>query len=152
MGIPYIKGSETSKAAAESVKHLVGSNKVKIYQYLINCGNFGATDDEIEAALSMKHARPRRRDLEEIGAVERTTTKRVTRSGREAFVYVAIPGADLKATRGRPQRTPEGKRSMKATTYLLQDDYADLCMLAAEQDVSVADLIRTAIKQFVSNQ
>ena len=39
MGIPYIKGSETSKAAAESVKHLVGSNKVKIYQYLINCGN-----------------------------------------------------------------------------------------------------------------
>lgn len=152
MGVPYVKGSETSKAAAESIKHVVGSTKVRIYQYMMQCGEHGATDDEIEVALGMSHqtASARRRNLEQIGACKKTSRKRPTRSGRAAAVYVAVADADLKATRGRPSKQQQKLKGIKATTYLTQDAYADLCMIAAEDDVSVADVIRKAIESHIS--
>jgi len=150
--VPYVKGSETSKAAAESIKHRSQSDKMKVFQFLIHCGENGATDDEIESALNMKHqtASARRRQLELIGAVEKTTEKRKTRSGRSAFVYRANPTADPNTKVGRPVKSEQDLRKIKATTYLTREQYADLCMMAAERDVSVADLIRTVIKSFIA--
>ena len=151
--IPYVKGSETSKAAAESIRQQAVSDKVKVYRFLMACGNYGATDDEVRAALDMpiaSTAAARRRSLELIGACERTEIKRKTRSGRMAFVYRAVPNADLQVTPGRPAKAIDARRHAKVTTYVTQEMHADLCYLAAESDRSVADIVRAALQVYIS--
>lgn len=159
MAIPYVRGSETSKAAAESIKHSATSDRVKVFNYLVQCGKRGATDDEIEAALDMRHqtASARRRSLENDQAVRKTDRKRKTRSGRSAYVYVAESGADINARRGRPTKSPDGLKKLKVTTYMTQEEYADVCMMAAERDVSVADIMRRSwvayqAREIINNQ
>ena len=153
MGIPYVKGSETSRAAADSIKHSAPSDKTRVFQFIVQCGKYGATDDEIESALNMRHqsASARRRNLELAGAVIKTDRKRKTRSGRSAYVYTADPTADIHAARGRPRKEPGAGKRVKATTYMTRAEYADLCMHAATHDMSVADVIRRALSQFMHN-
>ena len=143
--LPYVRGSETSKAAADSMKPIAGSIKHRVYEYILRRGSTGATDDEIEIGLQLTHqtASARRRNLELAGALVKTENKRPTRSGRSAFVYTAIPGANLAAP-GRP-RKPRGERcEVKVTAYLTRAHHADLCMMAAERDIEPAKLLRLA--------
>lgn len=92
---PFVKGSDTSKAAADSIKPFVAADKAKVFQYIEKQGDAGSTDDQIEVALDLRHqtASARRRDLVLDGAVKDSRERRKTRSGRSAAVWVAVPKA-----------------------------------------------------------
>ena len=151
--LPYVSGSTTSKAAADRMIPHSGSIKRRVYQFLTERGNRGATDDEIEVQLRLKHqtASAGRRSLELAGAVEKTDSKRPTRTGRLGYVYTAVPGANLAAP-GRP-RKPRGERcEVKVTAYLTRPQHADLCMMAAERDIEPAKLLRLAWQSYADQK
>lgn len=95
---PYVKGSATSKAAAESVEPTLSDTEHKVLGVFVERHFVGATDDEIEVELNMRHqtASARRRGLEEKGLVMKTDDTRLTRSGRKARVYL-LTEAGVKA-------------------------------------------------------
>lgn len=90
---PSVKGSATSKAAADQIKPSAAGLRAKVLQYLEDQSLKGATDDEIQVALDMNPStqRPRRIELVEAGAVKDSGSRRQTRSGRNAAVWVAVP-------------------------------------------------------------
>ena len=86
--LPYVKGSETSKAAAESMIDHAPSVRRRIWEFLLQQGGCGATDDEIEVALGLSHqpASARRNALVRDGGAAPANFRRPTRSGRLAQV------------------------------------------------------------------
>jgi predicted ArsR family transcriptional regulator len=89
---PYVRGSETSREAAESLsERALNRQQGTILAFLRDRGTEGATADEIEAHLPLigDAIRPRLLELLAYGRVRRTTEKRPTRKGRAAFVWVA---------------------------------------------------------------
>jgi DNA-binding transcriptional ArsR family regulator len=96
-GIPFVKGSRTSADAAESMLDAARSIEVEILAYFMHMAAYsGATDDEIEVHLGLKHqtVSARRRQLERKGMVvkmyeEGKRVTRPTRSGRQAGVYIS---------------------------------------------------------------
>jgi predicted transcriptional regulator len=88
---PFVAGSDTSALAAESMAASAASIREQVYGWMARRGDHGATDDEIERALSLRHqtASARRRELELIGRVQKTDERRRTSSGRSAAVYIA---------------------------------------------------------------
>lgn len=84
---PFVAGSATSQAAAERVDPRA---EWRVYDYIARCGPEGATDDEVEVALRMRHqtASARRRTLVLKLKVRATERTRRTRSGRLARVWV----------------------------------------------------------------
>lgn len=87
---PYVKGSDTSKAAAESIEGDLARLESIVLQEIARRGDNGATDDEIEKATELAHqtASARRRGLVQKGLVVATRKRRATRSGRKATVWV----------------------------------------------------------------
>lgn len=95
-GIPFVKGSETSADAADSMMKASGNLRWKVLQFIEKQGLYGATDEEIQEGLDMSPntQRPRRRELESKGFVCKRyrfgdQMKRTTRSGRKAGVYIS---------------------------------------------------------------
>jgi hypothetical protein len=95
--IPYAKGSHTSELAAESMEKTISGLRRDVLD-CVSARPHGATCDEVELALSMRHqtASARCRELVLMGKLERrmdpTTGKeirRLTRSGRTASVLFA---------------------------------------------------------------
>lgn len=87
----FERGSATSEAAADSLdEDMLGRLQRRMLNYLRRCGLRGATSDEAEVALAMRHqtASARLRELELFGWAVKTDRRRFTRSGRGAFVYV----------------------------------------------------------------
>ena len=86
----FVRGSDTSEAAADSVADRRVSHQQKVLKYFKRVGTQGTTDDDIEVALGLRHqtASARRRELELKGLVSKTDRRRRTRSGRTAAVYV----------------------------------------------------------------
>lgn len=80
---------DTSVQAARSKRTHANQDRVRILERLAVLAN-GATSDEIEARLEMRHqtASARLHDLEADGLVVRTGRTRRTRSGRLARVYL----------------------------------------------------------------
>lgn len=93
--LPWVKGSDTSKAAAEKMERLAKSWRVKIYTYLRACPG-GKTADELERELGIhpNTLTPRIRKLDELGLVVRTERTRETSHGAQAQVIVAAEHAD----------------------------------------------------------
>jgi len=87
---PYVEGSDTSKEAAESMKPKGPHLRRMVFQYLLSRGPSGATDDEVETALGLRHqtASARRRELVLAEKVEDSGERRRTSSGRSAAVWV----------------------------------------------------------------
>ena len=85
---PHVDVS-TSIDAAESIEEVSGSVRRLVLKHIKRCGTYGATDDEIEIALSLRHqtASARRRELYLLGEITSTGT-RPTRSGRHAKVWI----------------------------------------------------------------
>jgi len=81
---------DTSRAAAESIEAetLRGSVWLAIHKE----GSEGATDEEIAERLGLagNTARPRRRELAVRNIVADSGTRRTTRAGRKAIVWVAV--------------------------------------------------------------
>jgi hypothetical protein len=96
-GVPFVKGSETSAAAAESMVDHSTNIELQVLSYFMHMAAYsGATDDEIEQHLGLKHqtASARRRQLERRGMVVKMyeggkRVRRPTRSGRLAGVYIS---------------------------------------------------------------
>lgn len=92
MTAPYVRGSETSFAAALSVSDKVRGDALRVLEALRKAGEHGATVDEIERDLGMLHqtAGARMRGLVLAGFVRDSGRQRPTRSGRAAVVWEAV--------------------------------------------------------------
>lgn len=88
---PATNGTPTSNEAAERIEPAAGTLRELVLIYLRNCKAHGATDEEIQLALSMNPStqRPRRQELEKLGMILRTSRTRPTRSGRSAVIFIA---------------------------------------------------------------
>lgn len=90
---PYVKGSKTSKAAAQQMEDEgeLGKLRAKVLAHLRKKGKKGATDEEMQDALGMNPStqRPRRIELVDRGLAADSGQKRKTRSGRNAVVWIA---------------------------------------------------------------
>ena len=82
---------QTSQAAAERIEPTAHTLRAAVLRYITSCGSDGATDDEIQHALSMtgNTERPRRRELEQAGWIYVSAETRRTAAGRKAAVWVA---------------------------------------------------------------
>ncbi len=82
--------SETSKQAAAAMLETADTLRAKVYRMIARANRLGATDDEIEVALGLRHqtASARRRELVLAGHVTDSGQRRATRSGRMAVVWV----------------------------------------------------------------
>ena len=87
---PHEAGSSTSVAAARSITGAVGRLQALVLEVLVARGNIGATDDELEVRLGLKHqtVSARRRELVLKGLARNSGATRPTRSGRPAAVWV----------------------------------------------------------------
>lgn len=92
--IKYVRGSDTSQAAAESIEPSAASMRGRILNLIRHSEN-GQTCDECEVLTGMRHqtVSARIRELFESGHVvflsDGPEGKRQTRSGRDARIYVA---------------------------------------------------------------
>ena len=86
---PGHQNNETSIEAAELIKAGADTIRAKVYDVIVNKGNFGATSDEVAEllALSPFTVRPRVTELYKQGKIERKD-KRQNASKRSAYVYV----------------------------------------------------------------
>jgi hypothetical protein len=86
---PFQPHSDTSREAAVSMKPTAATLRELVFKFLCSVG--GATDEEIQLALDMpgNTERPRRRELQMAGKVFDSGTKRLTKTGRLAVVWVA---------------------------------------------------------------
>ena len=82
----HVVGSDTSRAAAESIESLTGEMHRQVYDQI---NDHPSTDDELEVALKLRHqtVTARRRELVLRGLVRDSGKRRVTRSGRKATVW-----------------------------------------------------------------
>jgi transcription initiation factor IIE alpha subunit len=87
---PHVAGSDTSFAAAESIEPHCGRLQAAVLKYIRSCGDDGATDDEVEAALSLRHqtASARRRELYLKSLIVDSERRRPTRTRRLATVWI----------------------------------------------------------------
>ena len=87
---PYQQHSETSREAAVAIAPDMGTLRGKVYAYIQQCGDDGATDEEIQSALEMNPSteRPRRIELCAMRLVRDSGRSQLTRSGRRAVVWI----------------------------------------------------------------
>ena len=83
---------DTSRQAAARALPRSGSDRRRVYDLLVERGDEGATDDEIEQALNLPHqtASARRNGLRDDGWVVDSGRTRPTRTGSPAVVWVAV--------------------------------------------------------------
>lgn len=87
----FQKHSETSRQAAEAIQPSLGRMQNRVYQYFLDAGEHGATDEEVQLALDMNPSsqRPRRIELYQRGLIKESGQVRKTTSGRNAAVWLA---------------------------------------------------------------
>lgn len=101
---PHVRTSDTSLEAARSMVEIAPTHRLAVFSFLVSRGDRGATDDEIERALGLRHqsASARRRELVQAGLVEETEERRKTRSGRTATVWEVPPRVRARVNGGGP--------------------------------------------------
>ena len=84
----------TSREAADSIRSEAGRIRTRVLRCIAQRGLYGATCDEVEQLLGLRHQTCSARiwELHRKELLVRTSTKRKTRSGRNAFVYVLAEG------------------------------------------------------------
>lgn len=89
---PRQRHSDTSESAANAIRPKSATLREKVLGFLRTRGDAGATDEEIQDLLRMPAStqRPRRVELVAMGLAKESRTKRTTRSGRAASVWVAV--------------------------------------------------------------
>jgi hypothetical protein len=89
---PHQRHSDESREAAELIEPNAASLRGIVLAHIRNCGEEGATDDEMQVALSMNPStqRPRRIELWKGELIRASGRKRRTRSGRWAMVWIAV--------------------------------------------------------------
>lgn len=94
LSAPYVVGSATSERAARRVTRRVSGLRRKVYDFIEQRGEHGATDEEVRDVLKMPEstARPRRIELTKMNYVGDSGRERQVRSGDTATVHVALQG------------------------------------------------------------
>ena len=89
---PAQRHSRTSIAAAEQIEPRSETLRRAVLDYLRQCGENGATDEQMQESLAMNPStqRPRRIELVELGLVRDSGRTGLTRSGRKAVLWVAV--------------------------------------------------------------
>ena len=84
--------TDTSASALASIERSAKTLRGTLYRWLLDQGEIGATDEEMQIALSMNPStqRPRRVELARSGIIRAEGTRK-TRSGRSAVVWIAEP-------------------------------------------------------------
>lgn len=87
--VPYAKNSDTSRAAADSVRQCRGEMERKVYGAFVAAGARGLTTDEAEVVTGMSHqsCSARVNALADRDLLVLTDERRPTRSKRMAGVY-----------------------------------------------------------------
>ena len=146
--LPHVKDSGTSRAAADSMVAHARPMREQVFEYIKAQGERGATDDEIEVALGMRHqsASPRRRDLEKkYEAIYLTNETRPTRSGRQAGVYRAVEGATASKKIGRPPKPPGDALTVKLSVYMTAEQDRKLTRLARIEGRTKSAMVRMCL-------
>lgn len=94
-------------------------DRVRIYRYIVDCG--GATCDEVEEALGIKHqtASARINDLRALNRVRDSGGSRETRSGSSAIVWLPVPEDQHRTT---PLPPPPARRTRYFAVGLTTDN------------------------------
>lgn len=87
---PRVRGSATSKAAAERAAPRAGTKRAQVLDYIRSCSAQGATDDEMQSCVPMSPntQRPRRVELVRGGFIKDSGRTRPTSGGDQAVVWV----------------------------------------------------------------
>lgn len=90
---PFTAHRPTSELAAFLIESKALNLRQKVYSYILRCGELGAIDHDVAAALNLQAdtARPRRRELELRGHVIDSGKTRKSPKNRDAIVWVAVP-------------------------------------------------------------
>lgn len=96
----------SSRIAYERSKLTGPEKRLRVYQFLISKGDYGATDDEIINAGLIPHQSMggTRLELMRLGAVVKTRMKRNTVTGSPAWVYRAVPGVNVRQAAMKTER------------------------------------------------
>jgi hypothetical protein len=91
MTAPYAPTSPTSAEAARLIDPLSNHLRAAVFDFIVGRGARGATDDEMQRGIPMKHQTqgPRRLELKRHGLIVDSGLRRPTGSGRPAVVWVA---------------------------------------------------------------
>lgn len=86
----YLGKKQTSRDAAKSILPKTGTQRARVFDYIVSRETFGATDEEICQALEMNPSsvRPRRLELLEANLIELSPQRRLTSSGQKAIVWI----------------------------------------------------------------
>jgi len=87
---PAQQHSPTSREAAGRIAPVTGELRRRVYDFIRERGQEGATDEEMQVALDMGPStqRPRRVELVRGGFVIDSGRTRLTKSGRKAVVWI----------------------------------------------------------------
>lgn len=93
-GAPFVAGSDTSEAAAESLEPSLNRLEAQVFSAIAARGEQGVTDDELELMTGLRHqtVSARRRTLVLKQLICDSTRRRLTRSGRSAVVWIVQAG------------------------------------------------------------
>ena len=103
------------------------SYREQVFLHILRESERGATDDEIQKALGMKHQTetPRRSELEELGLIFAAPGQfRPTRSGSLAIVWVVTGKKYDRFEFGTHQKKKDARREAEKTLVLLARTYA----------------------------
>ena len=92
MQAPYIRNSNTSRAAAESIEPKLPAKEYAVWRFILERGRVGATDDELEwhfvaEGWASPTARARRVRMCEKGLLKDSGGRRLTRHKKMATVW-----------------------------------------------------------------
>ena len=95
VGAPHAK-TEESRDAAIKVLPKAGAQRCRVWEYIDEQGDEGATPDEVSAALSIPvtSAGPRCYELRALGRIIKTANRRKTRAGGTSRVHLAVQPDD----------------------------------------------------------
>lgn len=92
IALPFQRHSATSRDAAISAEGSAGSLRRQVWSFLMERGQAGATDEEIQTMLEINPStqRPRRIELVNGGLVRDSGRTRLTQSRRKATVWEIV--------------------------------------------------------------
>ena len=102
---PHVKGSDTSRAAANSVAMDARHLRAVVFNHILGSGTVGMTCDQVEETMNGRHQTisARIRELRNEGRIVDSGRRRPTRSGRSAIVYLATCNASAEIVNAEPK-------------------------------------------------
>lgn len=151
-GTPPHSDEETSREAAEEARKHAAKKRARVRAFIEQCGERGATDDEIETALGYPHqtASARRRELVLLGLVRDSGRRRSTRNGRQAHVWVPGPwpvsfAGEVPPSQGRVVSSVPNAVELRHAVEAMRVMYAETKRRGKARIPNESDLVRVCL-------